>query len=84
MGLAKRPTIRSSALTQKAWPISWAALDAAFERIRGDLADALSHCGSGQELIEHGFVCDIELASEYAVSSAVPMLAGDRFAGCAR
>ena len=57
---------------------------AAFERFRGDLAGALSHCGSGQELIEHGFVCDIELASEYAVSSAVPMLAGDRFVGCAR
>jgi len=52
---------------------------AAFERLRSDLRGALSHCGSGQELIEHGFACDIELASEYSVSSAVPMLAGDRF-----
>lgn len=52
---------------------------AAFERFRGDLAGTLSRCGSGKELVESGFRCDIELASEYAVSSAVPMLAGDRF-----
>lgn len=52
---------------------------AAFERFRGDLAGALSRCGSGKELVEGGFRCDVELASEYAVSSAVPMLAGDRF-----
>jgi len=52
---------------------------AAFERFRGDLAGALSRCGSGKELVEKGFRCDVELASEYAVSSAVPMLAGDRF-----
>jgi 2-phosphosulfolactate phosphatase len=57
---------------------------AAFERFRGDLAGALSHCGSGQELIEHGFACDIELASEYGVSSSVPVLVGDRFVGRAR
>jgi 2-phosphosulfolactate phosphatase len=52
---------------------------AAFERFRGDLAGALSGCGSGRELIERGFACDVELASEYGVSSAVPILAGDRF-----
>jgi 2-phosphosulfolactate phosphatase len=51
----------------------------AFERFRGDLAGALSHCGSGKELEELGFHCDVELASEYAVSSAAPMLVGDRF-----
>ena len=56
---------------------------AAFERFRGDLAGALSRCGSGKELLEGGFRCDVELASEYGVSSAVPMLAGDRFANYA-
>jgi 2-phosphosulfolactate phosphatase len=57
---------------------------AAFERFRGDLVGALSRCSSGQELIERGFGCDVELASEYAVSSAVPQLAGDRFVDCSR
>ena len=52
---------------------------AAFERSRGDLPGVLLRCGSGKELVEKGFECDVELASEYAVSSAVPMLAGDRF-----
>jgi 2-phosphosulfolactate phosphatase len=56
---------------------------AAFERFRGDLAGALSRCGSGEELVEGGFGCDVELAAEYGVSSAVPMLAGDRFVNCA-
>jgi 2-phosphosulfolactate phosphatase len=55
---------------------------AAFERFRGALAGALSRCASGRELIERGFGCDIELASEYAASSAVPMLSGDRFVNC--
>jgi len=36
-------------------------------------------CGSGKELVERGFGGDVEMASEYAVSSAVPMLAWDRF-----
>jgi 2-phosphosulfolactate phosphatase len=52
---------------------------AAFERFRDDLAGALSRCGSGKELVEGGFRCDVDLASAYGVSSAVPMLAGDRF-----
>ncbi len=52
---------------------------ATFERFRGDLKGALSRCGSGQELIERGFGCDVELAAEYGISSAVPVLAGDRF-----
>ena len=56
---------------------------AAFERFRADLAGALSHCGSGKELVESGFRCDVELASEYGVSSAVPMLADGRFVNCA-
>ena len=56
---------------------------AAFERFRHDLAGVLSHCGSGRELVERGSRCDIELASEYAVSSAVPILAKDRLVNCA-
>jgi len=56
---------------------------AAFERFRGDLAGPLSRCGSGKELVERGFHCDVDLASEYAVSSAVPMRADDRFVNCA-
>ena len=56
---------------------------AAFERFRDDLGGALSRCGSGRELVESGFRCDVELASEYAVSSAVPMVVGDRFVNCA-
>jgi 2-phosphosulfolactate phosphatase len=56
---------------------------AAFERFRGDLADVLSRCGSGKELVETGFRCDVELASQYGVSSAVPILAGDRFVNTA-
>jgi 2-phosphosulfolactate phosphatase len=55
---------------------------AAFERFRGDLAGALSRCASGRELVERGFRCDIELACEYAASSAVPMLSGDGFVNC--
>jgi 2-phosphosulfolactate phosphatase len=55
---------------------------ATFERFRGDLAGVLSRCGSGKELIEKGFYRDVELASEYGVSSAAPILAGDRFVDC--
>lgn len=52
---------------------------AAFERFKGDLAGALSGSGSGKELLERGFECDVELAADYGVSSAVPVLTGDRF-----
>jgi 2-phosphosulfolactate phosphatase len=51
----------------------------AFERFRGDLRGALSACGSGRELLEKGYGPDLELASEYDVGLAVPVLAGDRF-----
>jgi len=47
---------------------------AVFERFRGDLRGALLQCGSGRELVERGFACDVELAAEYGVSGAVPML----------
>jgi 2-phosphosulfolactate phosphatase len=52
---------------------------AAFERFRRNLYDAVSRCGSGRELIEKGFACDVEIAAEYSVSSSVPVLANDRF-----
>ena len=52
---------------------------AAFERFRPNLYQALSDTGSGRELRERGFACDLAIAAEYAVSSAVPFLAVDRF-----
>ena len=50
-----------------------------FARFRRALRDAFSRCGSGKELIQRGFAEDVELAAEYAVSSAAPVLDGDRF-----
>jgi 2-phosphosulfolactate phosphatase len=52
---------------------------ATFARFRGTLYDAISRCGSGRELGQRDFAGDIELTAEYAVSSAAPVLAGDRF-----
>lgn len=51
---------------------------AAFECFRRNLYDVISRCGSGRELIQNGFARDVEIAAEYAVSSCVPVLAGDR------
>jgi 2-phosphosulfolactate phosphatase len=53
---------------------------ATFERFRPNLLHALSRCRSGRELANRGFVRDIELAAMYGVSSAIPVLAGDRYA----
>jgi 2-phosphosulfolactate phosphatase len=50
-----------------------------FAHFRRQLRDAISHCGSGKELIQNGFALDVELAAEHAVSTAVPVLTGDRF-----
>lgn len=52
---------------------------ASFTRFRRTLHDALSRCGSGKELIQRGFAQDVELAAEYAVSSAAPVFDEDRF-----
>jgi len=52
---------------------------AAFERFRASLHDALSFSMSGRELIQRGYPRDIELAGQYATSSAVPLLADHRF-----
>jgi 2-phosphosulfolactate phosphatase len=51
----------------------------AFAYFREGLADAIYQCGSGKELIQRGFVDDVQLAAEYAVSPVAPVLAGDRF-----
>jgi len=52
---------------------------AAFEHFRRNLPDALLRCSSGKELIERGLARDVELAAEYAVSAAAPILRNDRF-----
>ena len=57
---------------------------AAFARFRGRLAEALSSCGSGKELIASGFSDDVDLAAEYAVSAAAPKLIDERFVNPAR
>ena len=57
---------------------------AAFERFRGDLGAALADCVSGRELIDRGFARDVDLAAEYAVSSAVPILTADRYVNAVR
>jgi 2-phosphosulfolactate phosphatase len=51
----------------------------AFAHFRQSLVDAICQCGSGKELVRRGFAADVELAAEYAVSPAAPVLAGDRF-----
>jgi 2-phosphosulfolactate phosphatase len=47
---------------------------AAFEWARPNLAEALTECSSGRELIERGFPRDVDLAAELDVSAAVPLL----------
>jgi 2-phosphosulfolactate phosphatase len=52
---------------------------ACFERFRSDLAGALRKSSSGKELIERGFVRDVDLAAESDVSANVPVLVGRGF-----
>ena len=52
---------------------------AEFMRFEKRLRETLLDCASGRELIEKGFALDVELASEYGVSEAAPVLAEDRF-----
>ncbi len=49
---------------------------AGFAEARADLADRLSTCGSGRELIARGFAADVDLAAALDASSAVPVLRG--------
>jgi 2-phosphosulfolactate phosphatase len=57
---------------------------AAFEHFRGDLLETLLRSASGRELVERGFRCDVEMAAEFGVSAAVPMLAGERYLDAVR
>jgi 2-phosphosulfolactate phosphatase len=57
---------------------------AAFDRFRHSLHDVLLRCSSGKELVERGLAHDVELAADYGVSSAVPILKEDRFVDAAR
>jgi 2-phosphosulfolactate phosphatase len=57
---------------------------AAFERFQHGLYDALVRSTSGKELVERGFARDVEMAAEYAVSAAVPLMLGDRFVNVGR
>ena len=51
----------------------------AFSNAHRNLAEVISLCSSGRELIEAGFSPDVELAAKYAVSLVAPMMAGKRF-----
>jgi 2-phosphosulfolactate phosphatase len=56
----------------------WAA--ACFQHFRAvALINALRQSGSGKELMERGFGCDVDLAAEFDVSANVPRLAGHGF-----
>jgi 2-phosphosulfolactate phosphatase len=52
---------------------------AAYDVVRGRLADELPACASGRELVEAGFAGDVEIAAAEDVSTVVPVLAGDAF-----
>lgn len=52
---------------------------AAYERFRTRLGEALAGCVSGRELARRGFAKDVELAADYAVSQAIPILREDRY-----
>ena len=51
----------------------------AFLNSRRDLVEVISRCSSGRELLEAGFLHDVELAAAYAVSSSAPILVEERF-----
>lgn len=52
---------------------------ACFERFRSDLGTALRQASSGKELIERGFVQDVDVAAEFDVSDTIPQLTGRCF-----
>jgi 2-phosphosulfolactate phosphatase len=55
------------------------AAAAAFERMRGNIRDALAASRSGRELIDLGYPDDVEIATELDVEEAVPLLDGNAF-----
>ncbi|MDF8266239.1 2-phosphosulfolactate phosphatase [Luteipulveratus flavus] len=56
----------------------------AYTAIKRDLTPALLDCASGQELLAMGFRDDVLAAADVDSSSAVPLLAGERFVDAAR
>lgn len=54
---------------------------AAYDAVRVDLAAALPTCASGRELVEAGFVRDVEIAAATDVAGVVPVLRGEAFVG---
>ena len=44
-----------------------------------DLPDDLARCASGRELVEVGFVADVEIAARLDASTVVPVLVGESF-----
>ncbi len=71
-----------AALPGRLSPEAEAAI-AVFDRFRHNLHDALARCSSGKELFDRGFARDVELAAEYAVSAAAPLMREDRFINAA-
>jgi 2-phosphosulfolactate phosphatase len=58
-----------------------AAAIAAFESAQNTLRKVLEASGSGRELVEKGFVRDVELAAQFNVSEHVPRLEQRSFVG---
>lgn len=52
---------------------------AVFERFQHRLCETLLRSTSGKELAGRGFACDVEVAAEFAVSAAAPVIEADRF-----
>ncbi|MDX2242137.1 MAG: 2-phosphosulfolactate phosphatase [Leptolyngbyaceae cyanobacterium bins.302] len=57
-----------------------AAAIAAFHQAKDQLAQLLSRCSSGKELIARGFAEDVELASQFNISTSAPMLMDGAYA----
>ncbi len=55
------------------------AASAAFERLRGELAEALRGSLSGRELVEAGWSDDVDVASELDADDLVSILDGNAF-----
>jgi 2-phosphosulfolactate phosphatase len=54
---------------------------AAFERVAAHLEQEMVRCSSGRQLIEGGYEQDVGLASQLAVSTTVPVMHDNAFAG---
>jgi len=57
---------------------------AAFRHARKNLKSLMKRCVSGKELLERGFGADVEIASDYGASRAVPQMLGDCYVNVAK